>query len=58
MEKPSLSRGYKQIFMLNSAEPEFFSAHKYKKYQEIQLISGSDKPTTCIYNVIFPAHKC
>ena len=30
--------------MLNSAEHEILNAHNYKKYQEIQLFSGSDKP--------------
>ena len=29
--------------MLNSAEHKILDAHKYKKYQEIQLFSGSDK---------------
>ena len=41
--------------MLNSAEPEIFHAHKYKKYQEIQLFPNSDKPRT---NANFPAHNC
>ena len=36
-------RGYKTFFMLNSVEHENVNAHKYKKYQEIQLFSGSDK---------------
>ena len=31
-------------FMLNSAEHEISNGHKYKKYQEIQLSAGSDKP--------------
>ena len=30
--------------MLNSDEHEISNAHKYKKYQEIQLFSDSDKP--------------
>ena len=30
--------------MLNSAEHEILNAHKYKKYQEIQVFAGSDKP--------------
>ena len=30
--------------MLNSVEHEIVNAHKYKKYQEIQLFSDSDKP--------------
>ena len=34
------SRGYKTFFMLNSVEYEILSAHKYKKYQEIWLISA------------------
>ena len=29
--------------MLNSAEHEISNSHKYKKYHEIQLFSGSDK---------------
>ena len=36
-------RGYKTFFVLNSVEHEIFDAHKYKKYQEIWLIFGSDK---------------
>ena len=35
--------------MLNSAEHEILNAHKYKKYQEIQLFSGSDKPRMLIF---------
>ena len=34
----------KLFFMLNSAEHEILNAHKYKKYQEIELFTGSDKP--------------
>ena len=30
--------------MLNSVEHEILNAHKYKKYQQIQLFSDSDKP--------------
>ena len=37
-------RGYKTFYMLNSVEHEILNAHKYKKYQEIRLILGSDKP--------------
>ena len=37
------ARGYKTFFMLNSGEHEILNAHKYKKYQEIQLFSDSDK---------------
>ena len=33
----SCLRGYKTFSMLNSAEHEILNAHKYKKYQEIQL---------------------
>ena len=40
----SLTDGYKTFFMLNSIEHEILNAHKYKKYQEIQLFSDSDKP--------------
>ena len=36
-------RGCKTFFMLNSFEHEILDAHKYKKYQEIQLFSGADK---------------
>ena len=45
--------GYKKNFMLDSAEHEILGAHKYKKYQEIQLYSGSDKPSIHF----FSAHK-
>ena len=34
------------MFMLNSAEHEILNVHKYKKYHEIQLLSGTDKPRT------------
>ena len=37
-------RGYKTFFMLNSVEHEILNAHTYKKYQEIWLFTGSDKP--------------
>ena len=37
-------RGYKTFFMLNAVEHEILNAHKYKKYQEIRLSLGSDKP--------------
>ena len=30
--------------MLNSVKLEILNAHKYKKYQEIRLFLGSDKP--------------
>ena len=30
--------------MLNSVKHEILNAHKYKKYQEIRLFLGSDKP--------------
>ena len=36
--------GYKTFIILNSVEHEILNAHKYKKYQEIQHFSGSDKP--------------
>ena len=35
-------RGYKTFFHL--AEYEIINAHKYKKYQEIQLFSDPEKP--------------
>ena len=37
-------RGYKTFFVLNSIEHEILNAHKYKKYQEFQHFTGSDKP--------------
>ena len=40
----ALARGYKTFFMLTLVEHEILNAHKYKKYQEIQLFSDSDKP--------------
>ena len=43
--KASRPRNYKKNSMLNSAEHEILNAYKYKKYQEIQLFSGTDKPT-------------
>ena len=37
-------QGYNTFFMLNSAEHEILDALKFKKkFQEIQLFSGSDK---------------
>ena len=36
--------GYKTFSMLNSAKHEVLNARKYKKYQEIQPLLGSDKP--------------
>ena len=36
-------RGYRMLFMLNSANHEILNAHKYKKYKEIQLFSDLDK---------------
>ena len=41
-------------FIFNSAEYEILNAHKYKKYQEIQLFSGSSKRRL----LFFPAHNC
>ena len=35
--RPFWPRGYKIVFMLNSAEHEIRNAHTYKKYQEIQV---------------------
>ena len=43
-ERDTRPRGYKKNFMLNSAEHEILSAHKYKKYLDSQHFSGSDKP--------------
>ena len=33
----------KLFFILSSAKHEILNAHKFKKYKEIQLFSGSDK---------------
>ena len=38
------AQGYKTFFMLNSAKHEILNNQKYKKYQEIQHLSGSYKP--------------
>ena len=38
--------------MLISAEHEILSAHRYKKYQEIQLFSGSGKPVMQFFLLI------
>ena len=38
--------------MLNSTEHEILNAHKYKKYQEIQFVSGSEKPRMLFFLVI------
>ena len=38
------AQGYKTFFMLNSAEHEILNAYKYKRYQEMQLFSDSEKP--------------
>ena len=46
------ARGYKTFFMLNSVEHEILNAHKYKKYQEIQLFSDSDKPRMLFFLLI------
>ena len=43
-------RGYKTFFMLNLVEHEILNAHKYKKYQEIQLFSGSYKPRMVFFS--------
>ena len=47
-----LARGYKTCFMLNSVEHEILNAHKYKKYQEIQLFLDSDKPRMLFFLLI------
>ena len=39
-----LACGYKTFFMFMSVEHEILDAHKYKKYSEIWLFLGSDKP--------------
>ena len=39
-------RGYKKIFMLNSAEHEILNAYSYKRYEEIKHFSGSDFSST------------
>ena len=38
------SRSYEKMFMLSSAEHEIFNADKYKRYQEIQFYTCSEKP--------------
>ena len=38
--------------MLNSAEHENLNAHKYKKFQEILLFLGSDKPRMLFFKLI------
>ena len=45
-------RGYKTFFELSSAEHEILNAHKYIKYQEIQLYAGSDKPRVLFFLLI------
>ena len=39
-------------FMLNSVEHEILNARKYKKCQEIRLLSGSDKPRMLFFPLI------
>ena len=43
-QRAARPRGYKTFSMLKSVEHEILNAHKYKKYQEIRLLLGSDKP--------------
>ena len=38
--------------MLNSIEHEILNAQKYKKYQEIRLFIGSDKPRVLFFPLI------
>ena len=38
--------------MLNSIEHEILNAHKYKKYQETQFLSGSDKSRMLFFMLI------
>ena len=45
-------RGYKTFFVLNSVENEISNAHRYKKYQEIRLFLGSDKPRMLFFPLI------
>ena len=40
---------YKTFSMPNTAEHEILSAHKNKKYQDIQRFSGVDKPTMLFF---------
>ena len=42
----------KLFFVLNSVEHEILNAHKYKKYQEIWLIFGSDMPSMLFFPLI------
>ena len=46
------TRGYKTFFMLNSVEHEILNAHKYKKNQEIQLFSDSDRQRMLFFLLI------
>ena len=43
---------YKTFSMLNLAEHEISNAHKYKKYQEIQLFLSSGKPRVLFFPLI------
>ena len=45
-------RGYKTFSRLNSVEHEILNAHKYKKYQVVQLFLGSDKPRMLFFLLI------
>ena len=47
----SWPRGYKQNFMLNSAEHELLNAHKYKSIKK-SIFSGSDKPRMLFFLLI------
>ena len=47
-------RGYKKIFILNSAVHGILNAHKYQNLKKSCFFPGSDKPIT----LIFSAHKC
>ena len=45
-------RGNKTFSILHSAEDEILNAYKYKKIQEMQHISGSDKPIMLFFLLI------
>ena len=43
LEKENRPRNYKTFSMLTSAEHEILNVHKVYKYQEIRLLSSSDR---------------
>ena len=45
-------RGYKTVFMLNSAEHEILNALKDKNVKKFSIFSGSDKPIMLFFLLI------